>query len=127
MLGLTRASRVVDLAAGTGKLSRALAPLVGEVVAVEPSASMRRVLRATTPGVTALDGEAEAIPAADSSADGVFAGEARRRAVRNIGITAGRPFTDPPATAEYALRSGAGQMAQVAQVKWHSSTDRGVP
>jgi protein-L-isoaspartate O-methyltransferase len=40
-LGLTSESTVLDLAAGTGKLTRLLAPLMGRVVAVEPSEAMR--------------------------------------------------------------------------------------
>lgn len=62
----------VDLAAGTGLLTRALARKVGEVVAVEPDERMRAVLRAHSSGVRVLDGTAEAIPLPDASADGVF-------------------------------------------------------
>jgi len=44
-LGLSGSSRLLDLAAGTGQLSRLLVTTVGSLVAVEPSAEMRRVLR----------------------------------------------------------------------------------
>lgn len=40
-----RGSTVVDVGAGTGRFSLALAPRVAEVVAVDPSAAMLRVLR----------------------------------------------------------------------------------
>jgi 16S rRNA C967 or C1407 C5-methylase (RsmB/RsmF family) len=49
-LGITPGHRVVDLAAGTGKLTRSLVGLGAELVAVEPVAGMRR---ATPPGIGA--------------------------------------------------------------------------
>jgi SAM-dependent methyltransferase len=74
--GLTPASTVLDLAAGTGKLTRQLVPLVGHVIGVEPSEPMRAELRAQVPTADARAGTAEAIPAADGSVDAVFVGEA---------------------------------------------------
>jgi SAM-dependent methyltransferase len=67
-----RAGIVVDLAAGTGLLSRALAARAGRVIAVEPDQRMAAVLRARSPLVTVLEGRGEAIPLPDASADGVF-------------------------------------------------------
>jgi SAM-dependent methyltransferase len=64
---------VVDLAAGTGKLTRPLLATGAEVVAVEPVAEMRAVLPA---GARALDGTAEAIPLATASADAVTVAQA---------------------------------------------------
>jgi SAM-dependent methyltransferase len=75
-LGVTPASTVLDLAAGTGKLTDALLPLAAHVVAVEPVAEMRRVLSARRPQVQLLGGRAEAIPLADASVDTVFAAAA---------------------------------------------------
>src|SRR3954453_19493255 len=75
-LGLARDSTVVDLAAGTGKLTRELVPRAGRVVAVEPSADMRRELAAVVPGVEAMEGTADSMPLADGSVDGVVVGEA---------------------------------------------------
>src|ERR1700690_3472885 len=67
---------VVDLGAGTGLLSRALAGKAAHVIAVEPDARMRAVLEARSPGVRALAGKGEAIPLPDASADGVFVSSA---------------------------------------------------
>jgi len=67
---------VVDLGAGTGKLTRGLVALGHRVTAVEPLAEMRAELEAALPGVTALAGSAESIPLSDSSADVVICGQA---------------------------------------------------
>lgn len=75
-LGLTATSTVLDLAAGTGKLTRVLVPLVGHVIAVEPSPAMLAELRAQLPDLDARAGTAEAIPLPDDSVDAVFVGEA---------------------------------------------------
>jgi SAM-dependent methyltransferase len=75
-LGLGPGVRVVDLAAGTGKLTRLLAEGGAEVVAVEPVTAMREALEQAVPGVEALDGTAEAIPLPDASVDVVTAGQA---------------------------------------------------
>ena len=61
---------VLDLAAGTGKLTRPLVAAGLRVVAVEPVAEMRSAL----PG--ALEGTAEAIPLGDGSVDAVTVGQA---------------------------------------------------
>jgi SAM-dependent methyltransferase len=66
----------VDLGAGTGLLSRALAGKTARVIAVEPDARMRAVLESRSPGVWALAGQGEAIPLSDASADGVFVSSA---------------------------------------------------
>jgi SAM-dependent methyltransferase len=60
---------VVDLGAGTGKLTRSLAALGHRVTAVEPLAEMRAELAKAVPGARALEGSAEAIPLPDGSAD----------------------------------------------------------
>jgi len=69
-------SRVVDLAAGTGKLTRLLVPTGADLVAVEPVAAMREQLAAVVPGVPALDGTAESIPLAPASVDAVTVAQA---------------------------------------------------
>jgi SAM-dependent methyltransferase len=75
-LVLSREARVVDLAAGSGTLTRALAERFGEVAAVEPDDAMRAVLANRSPQVEALAGAAEEIPVADGWADAVFVGDA---------------------------------------------------
>jgi SAM-dependent methyltransferase len=72
-LGLGPGRTVIDLAAGTGKLTRPLLAVGGEVIAVEPVAEMRAAL---PEGVTALGGTAESIPLADAAADAVTVGQA---------------------------------------------------
>jgi SAM-dependent methyltransferase len=67
-----RCDVVVDLAAGTGLLTRALASLAGHVIAVEPDDRMRAVLAARSPGVDALAGRGEAIPLPAAAADAVL-------------------------------------------------------
>jgi SAM-dependent methyltransferase len=67
---------VVDLAAGTGKLTALLVGTGAEVVAVEPLAEMRAALRDALPGVRALDGTAERMPLAAESVDAVTVGQA---------------------------------------------------
>jgi SAM-dependent methyltransferase len=67
---------VLDLAAGTGKLTRLLAQLGADVVAVEPVGKMRERLVETVPGVRALAGTAEAIPLEDESVEAVTVGQA---------------------------------------------------
>jgi SAM-dependent methyltransferase len=69
-------SLVVDLAAGTGQLSRRFADLGVDLVAVEPAANMRAVLEERLPAVRVVDGTAEAIPLTDRSVDAVAVGNA---------------------------------------------------
>ncbi len=76
-LGLGRHRRVVDLAAGTGKLTRQLVPSGAQVIAVEPVAGMRRTLVATVPGipggpaVTAVAAVAQALPFGAGTVDAI--------------------------------------------------------
>jgi ubiquinone/menaquinone biosynthesis C-methylase UbiE len=69
-------STVVDLAAGTGKLTRELVSRVARTIAVEPSADMRRQLSARVPEAEVVGGSAEAMPLDDASVDAVLVGEA---------------------------------------------------
>ena len=68
--------RVLDLGAGTGKLTGALVALGADVSAVEPDPAMRDELRRALPAVRVLPGSAEAIPLPDASVDAVLAGNA---------------------------------------------------
>ena len=67
---------VVDLGAGTGKLTRSLVALGHRVIAVEPLPEMIAHLRAAVPGVSVVEGGAEAIPLESGSADVVTAAQA---------------------------------------------------
>jgi SAM-dependent methyltransferase len=67
-----RCQVAVDLGAGTGLLSRALARRVPRVIAVEPDERMAAVLRVRDPAIEAARGRGEAIPLPDASADGLF-------------------------------------------------------
>jgi SAM-dependent methyltransferase len=60
---------VVDLGAGTGKLTRGLVALGHRVTAVEPLGEMRAELERAVPGVRVLEGKAELIPLPDGAAD----------------------------------------------------------
>jgi len=78
--GLSGASgtprRVLDLGAGTGKLTAGLAALELDVTAVEPDPEMRAELERIVPSVTSLAGQAERIPLPDTDVDAVFVGQA---------------------------------------------------
>ena len=70
-LELSPDATVLDLAAGTGKLTRTLREMFARVVAVEPDDAMRAHV-----GEDALAGSAEAIPLDDDAVDAVFVGDA---------------------------------------------------
>lgn len=75
-LRLTSASTVLDLAAGTGKLTRSLAPFAGAMIAIEPQRQMRAALAKRSPDLELLDGRAEAIPLGSEAVDAVVVGDA---------------------------------------------------
>jgi SAM-dependent methyltransferase len=71
-----RARTVLDLGAGTGKLTRSLIGAGLKVTAVEPAAGMREQLAAAAPGAVVLAGTAERIPLGDASVDAVVVAHA---------------------------------------------------
>jgi SAM-dependent methyltransferase len=75
-LGLRPGRAVLDLGAGTGKLTRALVRTGARVVAVDPGEQMLAQLRRVLPDVEALIGGAEAIPLEDHSVDAITVGQA---------------------------------------------------
>ena len=100
---------VVDVGAGTGKLTRLLAAAGHRVIAVEPLPEMRAELERAVPGVAVLDGTGEAVPLPDASADVVTVAQAFHW------------FDQPEALAEIArvLRPG-GTLGLV----WNTRDDR---
>ncbi|MBM7505364.1 class I SAM-dependent methyltransferase [Agromyces aurantiacus] len=70
------ARRVLDLGAGTGRLTEALLELDLDVLAVDPVEEMLEELEVRVPGVPRILGTAEDIPIEDASVDAVVAGQA---------------------------------------------------
>ncbi len=75
-LDLRPGRTVLDLGAGTGKLTRALLETGARVIAVEPGDAMRAELERAAPGAEVLRGSAEAIPLPEGSVDAVTVGQA---------------------------------------------------
>jgi SAM-dependent methyltransferase len=75
-LGLRPGRTVVDLGAGTGKLTRLLVPTGARVIAVEPVPEMLAKLVETVPGVEPMAGTAEALPIPDAGADAITVAQA---------------------------------------------------
>jgi SAM-dependent methyltransferase len=75
-LGMGPGAVVVDLAAGTGKLTRALTGLGAELIAIEPVAGMREQLAHAVPDVEVRDGTAEHMPLADGTVTAVLVAQA---------------------------------------------------
>jgi SAM-dependent methyltransferase len=71
-----RPRRLLDLGAGTGKLTASLIKRADEVLAVDPDPSMLDQLRQELPQVTARLGSAEQIEAEDRSIDAILIGQA---------------------------------------------------
>jgi ubiquinone/menaquinone biosynthesis C-methylase UbiE len=74
-LGVGGDSTVLDLGAGTGKLTRLFVGRVERVIAVEPGPAMLAELRRVVPEAEAMLGAAEAIPLDDDSVDAVVCGQ----------------------------------------------------
>jgi SAM-dependent methyltransferase len=75
-LHLAPGRTVVDLAAGTGKLTRLLSPTGAAVIAIEPVDEMRDALARTTPDADARPGTAERTGLPDASAHAVTVAQA---------------------------------------------------
>ena len=76
LLPLEANATVLDLGAGTGKLTRVLTGRYARVIAVEPLDGMRAILERVVPAAESHAGTAEEIPLPDASVDAVFAGQA---------------------------------------------------
>jgi SAM-dependent methyltransferase len=75
-LGIAGDRDVLELGAGTGKLTERLVATGARVIAVEPVGAMRAALVSSCPAADVRDGTAERIPADDASADAVVAAQA---------------------------------------------------
>jgi SAM-dependent methyltransferase len=97
-LGIEAGRTVLDLAAGTGKLTRLLVATGARIVAVEPAAGMRQSIERDLPEIVALEGTAEGIPLADKSVDAVtvaqafhwFDGDATLAEIHRVLVPGGR-------------------------------------
>ena len=67
---------VLELGAGTGKLTRVIAKLGHDVHATDPDPAMLQILEREVPGVRTAEAGAEDIPLGDASVDAVIAGQA---------------------------------------------------
>jgi SAM-dependent methyltransferase len=90
LAGDLRGVEVLEVGAGTGKLTRFLLDLGANVTVIEPDEDMRKVLLRRSPDVRVLLGQAESVPAPDATFDAVFSSSAWHW------------FTQPDATNELA-------------------------
>jgi SAM-dependent methyltransferase len=131
------APRVLDLGAGTGKLTATLVSIGADVTAVEPDPAMLAELRSALPGVRSLSGRAEAIPLPDASFEAVLAGQAMHwfdmslaapeiaRVLVPGGVLAGLWNADDDReewVAGYAAASGGN--ARVTLTSWRTSSEQ---
>jgi ubiquinone/menaquinone biosynthesis C-methylase UbiE len=86
LLPVEATATVLDLAAGTGKLTRVLARRYRRVIAVEPLDAMRALIVREAPAAEALDGRAEAIPLADAEVDAVFVAQAMHWFANDVAV-----------------------------------------
>jgi SAM-dependent methyltransferase len=90
LAGDVRGREVLEVGAGTGKLTRFLLGLGANMSVIEPDEEMRKVLVRRSPEVNVLLGRAESVPAKDASFDAVFSSSAWHW------------FSQPDATNEFA-------------------------
>jgi SAM-dependent methyltransferase len=124
---------VLDLGAGTGKLTGVLARHADAVVAVEPDLAMLAELRRAVPGGRPAAGRAEHIPLRDASVDAVLAGQSAHwfdlsraipeiaRVLRPGGVLAGLWNTDDDRADWVAgLAAAAPGLASVPLSRWRA-------
>jgi SAM-dependent methyltransferase len=113
LLGEIAGPRIVDVGAGTGRLSAPLLQAGYDVVAIEPLDGMRAILAGHIGADRALDGRAEALPLDDASVDGAVCSDAWHW------------FDGPRAAEELArvVRPGGGIVVCVTHPAWLGSED----
>jgi SAM-dependent methyltransferase len=75
-LGISQDSTVLELGAGTGKLTRLLAPRAGLYLALEPLAAMREQFRRAGVNASLVVGLAETLPVREARVDAIVAAQA---------------------------------------------------
>jgi SAM-dependent methyltransferase len=140
-LGLGPGTTVLDLAAGTGKLTRLLTTTGARVLAVEPVAGMRARLGDALPELELYDGTAEAIPLPSASVEAVtvaqafhwFDGDRALAEIHRVSRPAGwlavvynrRPLEDPlQAALDQILRPHRGDTPSERSHRWREAFDR---
>jgi SAM-dependent methyltransferase len=105
--------RILDVGAGTGRLSAPLLAAGYDIVAVEPLDEMRAILAGHIGADRALAGRAEALPLDDASVDGTVCADAWHW------------FNGARAADELArvVRPGGGVVVCVSYPRWHGSED----
>jgi SAM-dependent methyltransferase len=121
---------VLDLGAGTGKLTRLLVSAFDRVLATEPAEPMRRLLMALCPETEVFSGTGQDIPLLDASIDAVFAAQSfhwfdEERAIAEIARVLRprrhtRPDVEPPWRAVGAVDSEGGGVAEGADAEGRS-------
>jgi SAM-dependent methyltransferase len=111
LVGDLRGRDVLEVGAGTGKLTRFLLELGAVVSVIEPDDDMRKVLVRQSPQVTVLAGRAESVPVDDASFDVI------------ISSSAWHWFVQPDATNEFARVMRDNGMLHV----WWNGFSRDVP
>jgi SAM-dependent methyltransferase len=109
------AEHVLDLAAGTGKLTRVLVRRFPRVTAVEPLPGMRALGASLVPEATWLEGTAEQLPLEDGSADAAFVGDGFHW------------FDSAAAVNELARVLKSGAPVVVGFIAWKSAFEPGLP
>ena len=132
-----RPLRVVDIGAGTGKLTATLVRLGADVTAVEPDPQMLAELRRTMPEVRSVPGSAEEMPLPDAGVDAVLAAQAMHwfdmdRAMPEIarvltpgGVVAGLWNVDDDRVGWVAeLAEISKRKASITLLRWRSGADQ---
>jgi len=120
------ARRVVDVGAGTGKLTAVLAGRGLAVVAVEPDQEMRAVLAVRLPDVDVRGGAAESMPLADGEVDAVLFGQAWHWADRERAALEAARVLAPDGTLAMLWNLSDDRVTWVAELERLTATGAGI-